>query len=90
MSFCYFEISHALIGVFQGVCGCDRFVTGSIRDVLRTILEKDGYRGLMRGWLPRMLFHAPAAAICWSTYESAKDFFKDVNDGEHNRNVQRG
>lgn len=74
----------------QGVCGCDRFVTGSIRDVLRTILEKDGYRGLMRGWLPRMLFHAPAAAICWSTYESAKDFFKDVNDGEHNRNVQRG
>lgn len=72
----------------QGVCGCDRFLTGSIRDVLRTIVEKDGYRGLMRGWLPRMLFHAPAAAICWSTYESAKDFFKDVNDGEHNHNVQ--
>nr|XP_027090720.1 mitoferrin-like isoform X1 [Coffea arabica] len=72
----------------QGVCGCDRFVTGSIRDVLRTIAEKDGYRGLVRGWLPRMLFHAPAAAICWSTYESAKGFFEDVNDGEHNGNVQ--
>lgn len=63
----------------QGVCGCDRFVTGSIRDVIGTIVKKDGYRGLMRGWLPRMLFHAPAAAICWSTYEAGKTFFQEVN-----------
>ncbi|XP_073144495.1 uncharacterized protein [Henckelia pumila] len=63
----------------QGVCGCDRFVNGSIRDVVRTIVEKDGYRGLLRGWMPRMLFHAPAAAICWSTYEAAKSFFQELN-----------
>ncbi|KAL8089173.1 uncharacterized protein LOC141698030 [Apium graveolens] len=63
----------------QGVCGCDRFKSGSIRDVLQTILKKDGYVGLMRGWMPRMLFHAPAAAICWSTYEAGKAFFQDVN-----------
>ncbi|KAF8052802.1 hypothetical protein N665_1504s0010 [Sinapis alba] len=63
----------------QGVCGCDRFKSGSISDVFRTIVKKDGYRGLARGWLPRMLFHAPAAAICWSTYESVKSFFQDVN-----------
>lgn len=63
----------------QGVCGCDRFKSGSISDVFRTILKKDGYRGLARGWLPRMLFHAPAAAICWSTYETVKSFFQDVN-----------
>ncbi|KAL8531216.1 hypothetical protein ACS0TY_008008 [Phlomoides rotata] len=64
----------------QGVCGCDRFVSGSIGDVFRTIVKKDGYRGLVRGWMPRMLFHAPAAAVCWSTYEAAKAFFQELND----------
>ncbi|KAK4759116.1 hypothetical protein SAY87_020417 [Trapa incisa] len=63
----------------QGICGCDRFKTGSIRDVIQTIIKKDGYRGLMRGWTPRMLFHAPAAAICWSTYEAAKSFFQELS-----------
>ncbi|XP_022875377.1 mitoferrin-like [Olea europaea var. sylvestris] len=63
----------------QGVCGCDRYVNGSIRDVTRTIVKRDGYVGLMRGWMPRMLFHAPAAAICWSTYEAAKSLFQDLN-----------
>ncbi|KAL8459566.1 hypothetical protein ACS0TY_036066 [Phlomoides rotata] len=64
----------------QGVCGCDRFVSGSIGDVFRTIVKKDGYRGLVRGWMPRMLFHAPAAAVCWSTYEAGKAFFQNLND----------
>uniref|UniRef100_A0A5B7BJW1 Putative Mitochondrial RNA-splicing protein MRS3 n=1 Tax=Davidia involucrata TaxID=16924 RepID=A0A5B7BJW1_DAVIN len=71
----------------QGVCGCDRFVSGSIRDVIQTIVKKDGYSGLMRGWMPRMLFHAPAAAICWSTYEAAKSFFQDVNSSSNNSRV---
>ncbi|KAL1552922.1 mitoferrin-like [Salvia divinorum] len=71
----------------QGVCGCDRFASGSIGDVFRTIIKKDGYRGLMRGWMPRMLFHAPAAAICWSTYEAAKSFFQDSNNGNNINNV---
>ncbi|KAK3009236.1 hypothetical protein RJ639_015108 [Escallonia herrerae] len=64
----------------EGVCGCDRFKSGSISNVVRTIVKKDGYRGLMRGWLPRMLFHAPAAAICWSTYEAGKAFFQERNN----------
>ncbi|KAJ0088811.1 hypothetical protein Patl1_31422 [Pistacia atlantica] len=64
----------------QGVCGCDRFSSGSIGNVIDTIVRKDGYRGLMRGWIPRMLFHAPAAAICWSTYEASKSFFQRLND----------
>ncbi|KAL6987889.1 hypothetical protein U1Q18_013635 [Sarracenia purpurea var. burkii] len=63
----------------QGVCGCDRFSSSSIQDVIQSILKKDGYGGLLRGWIPRMLFHAPAAAICWSTYEAAKTFFQDIN-----------
>lgn len=64
----------------QGVCGCARFSSSSIGEVFRVIVKRDGYAGLMRGWMPRMLFHAPAAAICWSTYEAAKSFFKDLND----------
>ncbi|KAK6923509.1 Mitochondrial substrate/solute carrier [Dillenia turbinata] len=62
-----------------GVCGCDRFSSGSIRDVFRRIVKKDGYSVLMRGWIPRMLFHAPAAAICWSTYEASKNLFRASN-----------
>ena len=68
----------------QGICGCDRFKSGSIGDVVRTILRKDGYRGLVRGWAPRMLFHAPAAAICWSTYEASKTFFQELNGSSSN------
>ncbi|XP_057524748.1 uncharacterized protein LOC130804349 [Amaranthus tricolor] len=71
----------------QGVCGCDRFTSGSISDVIKTIVAKDGYRGLMRGWTPRMMFHAPAAAICWSTYEASKTFFQDLNDQQDSSNV---
>ncbi|KAH6824708.1 Mitochondrial substrate carrier family protein [Perilla frutescens var. hirtella] len=59
----------------QGVCGCDRLSSSSISGVVGIIKKKDGYGGLMRGWIPRMLFHAPAAAICWSTYESVKKLF---------------
>ncbi|GFP99256.1 mitoferrin [Phtheirospermum japonicum] len=62
----------------QGVCGRDRFSSSSIMDVIRIIKKKDGYGGLMRGWIPRMLFHAPAAAICWSTYEAVKSFFQPL------------
>lgn len=64
----------------QGVCGCERFSSSSIGDVFRTIIKRDGYIGLMRGWKPRMLFHAPAAAICWSTYEASKSFFERFNE----------
>ncbi|KAL0344428.1 UNVERIFIED_CONTAM: Mitoferrin [Sesamum radiatum] len=63
----------------QGVCGCDRFSSSSMKDVGEAIVKKDGYGGLMRGWIPRMLFHAPAAAICWSTYEAVKSFFQQLN-----------
>ncbi|KAF9598167.1 hypothetical protein IFM89_025784 [Coptis chinensis] len=70
---------------YWGVCGCDRFTNSSITDVIKTIVKKDGYTGLLRGWKPRMLFHAPAAAICWSTYEAGKGFFQEVNDSRSGR-----
>lgn len=64
----------------QGVCGCEKFSSSSITEVVQAIIKRDGYTGLLRGWKPRMVFHAPAAAICWSTYEASKNFFKDLND----------
>ncbi|KAL9270644.1 Mitochondrial RNA-splicing protein MRS4-like protein [Drosera capensis] len=33
----------------QGVCGCGKYVKGSMRYVFGTVVKQDGYRGLMRG-----------------------------------------
>ncbi|KAG0496029.1 hypothetical protein HPP92_000720 [Vanilla planifolia] len=66
----------------QGVCGCNRFLSSSITEVIRSVTNQEGYAGLFRGWKPRMLFHAPAAAICWSTYEASKSFFHRLNEGK--------
>eukprot|EP01018_Ginkgo_biloba_P004584 Gb_38632 [translate_table: standard] len=57
--------------VLQGVCGADTFTSSSIGNAVQKIVAKEGPAALMRGLTPRMLFHAPAAAICWSTYEAS-------------------
>ena len=31
----------------------------------------------LAGWAPRVLFHVPAAAVCWGTYETCKRLFRD-------------
>ena len=41
--------------------------------MLRDIVSKEGPRALARGMGPRVLFHVPAAAICWGTYETGKE-----------------
>ncbi|KAI5078699.1 hypothetical protein GOP47_0006370 [Adiantum capillus-veneris] len=63
----------------QGVNGAERFTTSSIREVVRTIVEKEGPKALLRGMVPRVLFSTPAAAICWSTYEASKAFLQKSN-----------
>ncbi|MCL7046514.1 hypothetical protein MKW94_011231 [Papaver nudicaule] len=65
----------------QGVCGADTFRSSSIRLALKQIVAKEGYQALLRGLTPRVLFHAPAAAICWSTYEAMKSFLQHDPDG---------
>jgi hypothetical protein len=40
--------------------------------VVRNITAEEGWQALWRGWKPRVLFHVPAAAVCWGTYESVK------------------
>ncbi|CAA6669291.1 unnamed protein product [Spirodela intermedia] len=72
-------VVHATAGAAAGALAAS--VTTPL-DVIKTQLQcqRDGYGGLMRGWKPRMLFHAPAAAICWSAYESSKSFFQELNN----------
>nr|XP_019009047.1 solute carrier family 25 (mitochondrial iron transporter), member 28/37 [Kwoniella pini CBS 10737]OCF47828.1 solute carrier family 25 (mitochondrial iron transporter), member 28/37 [Kwoniella pini CBS 10737] len=44
----------------------------SMGEALRIIKDRDGWRGLRRGMLPRVLTVAPSTAISWMSYE----FFK--------------
>lgn len=37
-----------------------------------TIRREEGVAGLFRGTVPRLLFAAPSAAMCWGTYEVTK------------------
>ncbi|KAF9625998.1 hypothetical protein IFM89_030652 [Coptis chinensis] len=64
----------------QGVCGVDKFSNTSIRMALKQIVAKEGPQALLRGLKPRVLFHAPAAAICWSMYEAMKIFLNHVHE----------
>lgn len=44
----------------------------SALDCARHIFREEGYKGFLRGLTPRMLQHAPAVAISWTTYETMK------------------
>jgi solute carrier family 25 iron transporter 28/37 len=46
----------------------------SWRHVAQHIYTTEGYRGFFRGMVPRLLSHTPAAAISWTTYETAKHY----------------
>mmetsp|Transcript_31148 Transcript_31148/g.52079 ORF Transcript_31148/g.52079 Transcript_31148/m.52079 type:complete len:403 (+) Transcript_31148:87-1295(+) len=52
--------------------GRKRVQLKGVMQTVRTILVEDGLRGFMRGIIPRMLVHAPAVAISWTTYEGMK------------------
>lgn len=58
----------------QGEIGARRY--RGLLDALRVIRDEEGFQGLMRGVRPRILFHIPAAAVCWTTYEFCKHLFK--------------
>ena len=45
-------------------------------DAIRSIAEAEGVVAFTRGMGPRVLFHVPSMAICWTTYESSKYFLK--------------
>lgn len=54
----------------QGEIGARRY--RGLADALRRIRVEEGFSGLMSGVRPRVLFHMPAAAVCWTTYEFCK------------------
>ena len=59
--------------------------TANAISVARAIVRDEGALALTRGMGARVLFHIPAAAICWTTYEAAKRFFglDDSDDYGH-------
>ena len=51
--------------------------------VARHVLEREGAHALFSGATARVLFHVPAAAICWTTYEFMKRNLGIEVDPEH-------
>ena len=45
--------------------------TGAL-DAVRRIHLEEGLGAFSRGVVPRVLFHIPSMAICWTTYETCK------------------
>ena len=56
----------------EGVCTTARYGSSGVFGVMRQIVETEGPWALTRGMGPRVLFHMPAAAICFTTYEICK------------------
>jgi len=55
-----------------------------------TIIKKEfGWSGFMRGWRPRIITTMPSTAICWSSYEMAKAYFKRTLRDEHNAQTSK-
>jgi len=46
-------------------------------EAFREIVRADGPRGLFRGITPRLMTHAPAVAVSWTTYEIVKDWLQE-------------
>jgi hypothetical protein len=46
-------------------------------EALRIIRERDGWKGLRRGMLPRVLTVAPSTAISWMSYEFFSEYKVD-------------
>eukprot|EP00164_Ancoracysta_twista_P002023 GFYU01002668.1.p1 GENE.GFYU01002668.1~~GFYU01002668.1.p1 ORF type:complete len:345 (-),score=79.55 GFYU01002668.1:684-1718(-) len=49
-----------------------------LMDAMKQIYQAEGAVGFARGIRPRLLFHAPSTAICWTTYETAKHFINNM------------
>lgn len=59
------------------------YSSSSMTAVMRSIVREEGAWALMRGWGPRVLFHIPAGAISWATYEAGKRLLGVSGSGGH-------
>lgn len=69
----------------QDVCGTADVAEVSVRysglkSTVLLILREEGVQGLWRGTLPRLLFAAPSAAMCWGTYEVIKALLQQTSN----------
>ncbi|GMH40547.1 hypothetical protein BSKO_08451 [Bryopsis sp. KO-2023] len=58
----------------EGVTTATKYSGNGVISTLRQIVQEEGWVALLRGLKPRVLYHIPAAAVCWGTYESMKGF----------------
>lgn len=56
----------------EGVTSATRYKGSGVIPVIRQIVREEGVKALLHGIKPRVMFHIPAAALCWGTYESMK------------------
>lgn len=52
-------------------------------EALRIIRERDGWKGLRRGMLPRVLTVAPSTAISWMSYEFFSEYMSITPEEAH-------
>lgn len=48
--------------------------TKGIIEIVKCIVTEQGWRGFLKGIIPRMLVQAPSVAISWTAYEGMKSF----------------
>ncbi|KXZ42529.1 hypothetical protein GPECTOR_138g660 [Gonium pectorale] len=53
-------------------CDPTKYGSAAVLPTLRQIVREEGLQALWHGLKPRVMFHMPAAAVCWGTYESMK------------------
>ena len=57
---------------------------------LRRILKEEGKRAIWSGVQARVLFHFPASAICWGTYETMKSMLHRTTAAEQQQGLRYG
>ncbi|KAG2437655.1 hypothetical protein HYH02_011036 [Chlamydomonas schloesseri] len=60
-----------------------KYGSAAVIPTLRQIVREEGMQALWQGLKPRVLFHIPAAAVCWGTYETMKDLLAGSGSGQH-------
>ncbi|KAG1672363.1 hypothetical protein FOA52_010981 [Chlamydomonas sp. UWO 241] len=66
----------------EGVASKARYGSTAVLPTLRRIIREEGWQAIWSGLKPRVMFHVPAAAVCWGTYETIKGFLTKEKEGE--------
>ncbi|GLC46405.1 hypothetical protein PLESTM_001867900 [Pleodorina starrii] len=64
-----------------GITDPAKYEHTAVFPTLRQIVREEGMQALWQGIKPRVLFHIPAAAVCWGTYESMKNVLRGSAGG---------